>query len=431
MILEKTIKRIELLHPKVIDLSLERLETLLEKLDNPEKKLPPVIHVAGTNGKGSTISILRSIQSAAGRSSHVYTSPHLVDLTERFLIADKEVKATTLVKLLKQCEEANAGSAITFFELITAAGFLAFSTFKADLLLLEVGLGGRFDATNVVNNPTLSIITPISLDHQHYLGNTLSKIAFEKAGILKDNKPAIIGKQYPEALEVIKLKAAETNSKLFVFERDWNISETKDAIKFEVDGDTRYFEKPSLRGTHQIQNSGIAIAATHYMNKIFPVKNNAIDTGLKRVRWPARLQKINKGPLIDLLPDHVELWLDGGHNQDASLVISETIHTWRRRDPSLSFHLIFGSLNNRETESILAPFAEIIDLVQTVAIPQQESTASPANTANIALSLGFNATPSTSLVSAIQAIISKSSGKRIILVYGSLYLAGSILEKNS
>ena len=430
MILEKTIKRIELLHPKVIDLSLERLKTLLEKLDNPEKKLPPVIHVAGTNGKGSTISILRSIQSAAGRSSHVYTSPHLVDLTERFLIADKEVKATTLVKLLKQCEEANAGSAITFFEIITAAGFLAFSHFKADLLLLEVGLGGRFDATNVINNPILSIITPISLDHQRYLGNTLSKIAFEKAGILKDNKPAIIGKQYPEALEVIKSKAAETNSKLFVFERDWNISETKDAIKFEVDGDTRYFEKPSLKGAHQIHNSGIAIAAAHYMNKTFPIRNNAIDTGLKRVRWPARLQKINKGPLIDLLPDQVELWLDGGHNQDASLVIAETINTWRKQDPSLTFHLIFGSLNNRETESLLAPFAEIIDLVQTVAIPQQESTASPANTAKIALSLGFNAKPSTSLLSAIQAIISKSSGKRIILVYGSLYLAGSILEKN-
>ena len=430
MILEKTIKRIELLHPKVIDLSLERLKTLLEKLDNPEKKLPPIIHVAGTNGKGSTISILRSIQSAAGRSSHVYTSPHLVDLTERFLIADKEVKATTLVKLLKQCEEANAGNAITFFEIITAAGFLAFSTFKADLLLLEVGLGGRFDATNVINNPVLSIITPISLDHQHYLGNTISKIAFEKAGILKSNKPAIIGKQYPEALEVIKLKAAETNSKLFVFERDWNISETKDAIKFEVDGDTRYFEKPSLRGTHQIHNSGIAIAAAHYMNKIFPIRNNAIDTGLKRVRWPARLQKINKGPLIDLLPDQVELWLDGGHNQDASLVISETIHTWGKQDPSITFHLIFGSLNNRETESLLAPFAGIIDLVQTVAIPEQENTASPANTASIALSLGFNATPSDSLLSAIEAIISKSSGKRIILVYGSLYLAGSILEKN-
>jgi dihydrofolate synthase/folylpolyglutamate synthase len=166
------------------------------------------------------------------------------------------------------------------------------------------------------------------------------------------------------------------------------------------------------------------------MNKIFPIKNNAIDTGLKRVRWPARLQKINKGPLIDLLPDQVELWLDGGHNQDASLVISETIRTWRKQDPSLTFHLIFGSLNNRETEPLLAPFAEIIDLVQTVAIPQQESTASPTNTANIAQSLGFNATPSTSLFSAIQAIISKSSGKRIILVYGSLYLAGSVLEKN-
>ena len=430
MILEKAIQRLELLHPKVIDLSLERLEKLLIKLDNPEKKLPPIVHVAGTNGKGSTISILRSIQSAAGRSSHVYTSPHLVNLTERFLIADKEIKGSTLVKLLRQCEEVNAESAITFFEIITAVGFLAFSKFEADLVLLEVGLGGRFDATNVINNPILSIITPISLDHQHYLGNTLPKIAFEKAGILKENKPAVIGKQHPEALEVIKLKAAETDSQLFIFDRDWSISETKDSIKFEADGDTRYFEKPSLRGTHQIHNSGIAIAAAHYMSKLFPIKNSAIDKGLKTVKWSARLQKIKKGPLAEILPNQVELWLDGGHNHDASLAISETIYNWKRQDPSLTFHLIFGSLNNRETESLLVPFVEIIDLIQTVAIPKHESTASPENVANVALSLGFDAAPSNSLLSAIEAIISKSKEKRIILVYGSLYLAGSILEKN-
>ena len=430
MTLEKTIQRLELLHPKVIDLSLKRLEKLLIKLDNPEKKLPPIVHVAGTNGKGSTISILRSIQSAAGRSSHVYTSPHLVNLTERFLIADKEIKGSTLVMLLKQCEEINAESAITFFEIITAVGFLAFSKFEADLVLLEVGLGGRFDATNVINNPILSIITPISLDHQHYLGNTLSKIAFEKAGILKDNKPAIIGKQYPEALEVIKLKAAETGSQLFIFDRDWSISETKDSIKFEADGDTRYFEKPSLRGTHQVHNSGIAIAAAHYMSKLFPIQNSAIDKGLKTVKWSARLQKIKKGPLAEILPNQVELWLDGGHNHDASLAISETIYNWKRQDPSLTFHLIFGSLNNREIESLLVPFVGIIDLIQTVAIPKHGSTASPENAANVALSLGFDAAPSNSLLSAIEAIISKSNGKRIILVYGSLYLAGSILEKN-
>ena len=430
MTLEKTIQRLELLHPKVIDLSLKRLEKLLIKLDNPEKKLPPIVHVAGTNGKGSTISILRSIQSAAGRSSHVYTSPHLVNLTERFLIADKEIKGSTLVKLLKQCEEINAESAITFFEIITAVGFLAFSKFEADLVLLEVGLGGRFDATNVINNPILSIITPISLDHQHYLGNTLPKIAFEKAGILKENKPAVIGKQYPEALEVIKLKAAETDSELFIFDRDWSISETKDSIKFEADGDTRYFEKPRLRGTHQVHNSGIAIAAAHYMSKLFPIQNSAIDKGLKTVKWSARLQKIKKGPLAEILPNQVELWLDGGHNHDASLAISETIYNWKRQDPSLTFHLIFGSLNNREIESLLVPFVGIIDLIQTVAIPKHESTASPENAANVALSLGFDAAPSNSLLSAIEAIISKSNGKRIIFVYGSLYLAGSILEKN-
>jgi len=431
MISRKLIERLERLHPKIIDLSLDRLNNLLNALDNPQKRLPPIIHVAGTNGKGSTIAILRSIQNAAGLSIHAYTSPHLVHLNERFIIAGKEITEKSLIQTLTECENANAGAEITFFEIITAAGLLAFSRIKADLLLLEVGLGGRFDATNVVSNPILSIITPISLDHQQYLGDTLEKIAYEKAGILKEKRPAIIGQQGPEALKVIKLKAEETGSPLFIFQRDWNITETKSAIKFEVEGSTSYFEKPNLKGIHQIQNAGIAIAATHYLKEVLPIKNGSIDQGLLTVKWPARLQKINEGPLINILPTNVELWIDGGHNQNASLLIAHTIRNWKIKNPCLSIHMVFGCLSNRETKALLQPFINIIDLVQTVKIPEQANSASRELVAHTAKSMGFRANPADTVTKAIKNIISLSAGKRLILIYGSLYLSGSVLADNS
>ena len=431
MISRKLIERLERLHPKIIDLSLDRLNNLLNALDNPQKRLPPIIHVAGTNGKGSTIAILRSIQNAAGLSIHAYTSPHLVHLNERFIIAGKEITEKSLIQTLTECENANAGAEITFFEIITAAGLLAFSKIKADLLLLEVGLGGRFDATNVVSNPILSIITPISLDHQQYLGDTLEKIAYEKAGILKEKRPAIIGQQGPEALKVIKLKAEETGSPLFIFQRDWNITETKSAIKFEVEGSTSYFEKPNLKGIHQIQNAGIAIAATHYLKEVLPIKNGSIDQGLLTVKWPARLQKINEGPLINILPTNVELWIDGGHNQNASLLIAHTIRNWKIKNPCLSIHMVFGCLSNRETKALLQPFINIIDLVQTVKIPEQANSASRELVAHTAKSMGFRANPADTVTKAIKNIISLSAGKRLILIYGSLYLSGSVLADNS
>ncbi len=431
MISRKLIERLERLHPKIIDLSLDRLNNLLNALDNPQKRLPPVIHVAGTNGKGSTIAILRSIQNAAGLSIHAYTSPHLVHLNERFIIAGKEITEKSLIQTLTECENANAGAEITFFEIITAAGLLVFSKIKADLLLLEVGLGGRFDATNVVSNPILSIITPISLDHQQYLGDTLEKIAYEKAGILKEKRPAIIGQQGPEALKVIKLKAEETGSPLFIFQRDWNITETKSAIKFEVEGSTSYFEKPNLKGIHQIQNAGIAIAATHYLKEVLPIKNGSIDQGLLTVKWPARLQKINEGPLINILPTNVELWIDGGHNQNASLLIAHTIRNWKIKNPCLSIHMVFGCLSNREIKALLQPFIDIIDLVQTVRIPEQANSASRELVAHTAKSMGFRANPADTVTKAIKNIVSLSTGKRLILIYGSLYLSGSVLADNS
>lgn len=426
-----TLERIGKLHPKIIDLSLERLKRLLNILGNPENKLPPTIHVAGTNGKGSTISMLRAIHNTAGRATHTYTSPHLVRFTERFIIANKEIKQNIINEILHECEIANGGESITLFEIITAAGFLAFSRHKADLLFLEVGLGGRFDATNVVSNPILSIITPISLDHQQYLGDTLNKISYEKAGILKPNIPAIIGPQHSDALAVIKLKARETNSPLHIFRRDWNITETKNAMKFEVGNSTKYMEKPSLKGNHQIQNAGIALAAVNYLKEYLPITDSEMQQGLKNVYWPARLQKLTAGPLIDLLPNQVELWLDGGHNQSATLAIAKTLIDWKTNDPLLTVHLVFGSLNNRDTTDLLAPFINIIQLIRTVSIPGQPNTENPNITATLAVSLGLSATACSDVNTAVTDIVNSTMGKRIIIVCGSLYLAGSILTDHN
>jgi dihydrofolate synthase/folylpolyglutamate synthase len=423
--------RLGKLHPKIIDLSLERLDGLLKTLNNPEHKLPPTIHVAGTNGKGSTIAMLRAINNAAGRSTHIYTSPHLVRFTERFVVANKEIEQNILDEILLECEIANAGKSITLFEIITAAGFLAFSRYKADLLFLEVGLGGRFDATNVVASPVLSIITPISLDHQQYLGDTLNKIAYEKSGILKPNIPAIIGPQHPDALAVIELKARETNSPLSIYRRDWNITETKNGMKFEIGSSIKYMEKPSLKGSHQVQNAGIALAAVNYLNENLPISNAEMQQGLKNIYWPARLQKLTTGPLIDPLPSQVELWLDGGHNQSATLAIARTLIDWKANDPLITVHLIFGSLNNRDAIDLLTPFINIIQLIRTVSIPGQLNTADPNAIANIAISLGLNAAAAPDINTAVTDIVTFTTGKRIIIVCGSLYLAGSILTDHS
>jgi dihydrofolate synthase/folylpolyglutamate synthase len=404
---------------------------LLNRLGNPEKKLPPVIHVAGTNGKGSTISMLRAIHNAAGRSTHIYTSPHLVRFTERFILANKEIEQNILDEVLLECEIANAGKSITLFEIITAAGFLAFSRYKANLLFLEVGLGGRFDATNVVANPILSIITPVSLDHQQYLGDTINQIAYEKAGILKPNTPAIIGPQHPDALAVIKSKARETNSPLYIFRRDWNITETKDAMKFEAGGLTKHLEKPSLKGSHQVQNAGIALAAVNYLNEHLPISNAEIQKGLNNIYWPARLQKLTTGPLLDPLPSEVELWLDGGHNQSATIAIAKTLIDWKTNDSSITVHLVFGSLNNRDTIDLLAPFIDIIQLIRTVSIPGQLNTAAPNTTATLAVSLGLDAIAAPNVNTAVTDIVTSTTGKRIIIICGSLYLAGSILKDHS
>ncbi|MEC7147505.1 MAG: Mur ligase family protein, partial [Pseudomonadota bacterium] len=301
MAIDRILERLLKLHPKLIDLSLSRLKKLLGRLGNPEENLPPVIHVAGTNGKGSTVATMAAIYRSAGYRAHIYTSPHLVSFTERIVISGSEISKNYLEELLLECENANNGENITFFEITTAAAMLAFSRNPADLLLLEVGLGGRFDATNVIERPMLSVITPVSMDHQDFLGNTIDEIAFEKAGILKPSVSAIIGPQTNEALNVIKSRALELGSSAYVFGEDWNISPANNQLMFKMGSKSSIVPRPNLLGDHQIQNAGCALASVKLLNGQFPVSPQEIEMGLVSINWPARLQKLKEGNLIENL----------------------------------------------------------------------------------------------------------------------------------
>ncbi|MBH69151.1 MAG: bifunctional folylpolyglutamate synthase/dihydrofolate synthase [Rhodospirillaceae bacterium] len=424
------LQRLSLLHPKIIDLSLHRLEILLKTLGNPELKLPPIIHVAGTNGKGSTVAMLAAIQRAAGRCLHIYTSPHLVDFTERIVVANSEISTKSFENILYECEVANRGKQITLFEITTAAAFLAFSRKTADLCLLEVGLGGRFDATNVVNNPALSIITPISMDHEHYLGNTLEKIAFEKSGVLKPGIPAVIGKQCPAALQVIKARAEEINVPLSIYGENWNVYERKNSLQFESQKSKRIVAQPNLVGKHQAQNAGIALAALDILSNRFRVGSPELNFGLKNVYWPGRLQKLNSGPLTRLLPPNVQLWLDGGHNQSAAKTIVQTLVEWKRINPERSIHIVFGALNNRNPHDFLIYFKGLVSYVRTVTIPGEVNSLSSSDACKAAKASGLDAKAAETVHEAIKEIVLSTEGKRIILICGSLYLAGSILRCN-
>ena len=422
------LKRLSDLHPKSIDLSLERLKTLLRKLENPEKKLPLTIHVAGTNGKGSTIAMLAAIYSAAGYSVHVYTSPHLVRFTERIVVGNVEIDPIYLNDILEECEVVNQGSEITLFEIITTAAFLVFSRNPADLLLLEVGLGGRLDATNVIERPALSVITPISKDHEDFLGDTLEKIAFEKAGILKVNTPAVIAPQSTISLDIIKNRAAELKVPLTIYGEDWKISDINSKFKFESKFKIRNITYPNLKGAHQLQNAGTAVASLEILSSKLPVTAQDIDRGLQNVHWPARLQKLDYGKLTEQLPHDTELWVDGGHNTGAAVAISNTLCEWKKLSPNRSFHIIFGSLNSRDPTAFLNHFTGLVGLVRTVKIPGEENSLSASEACKAALSCGLDAKAADDLVVALKDILINSSGKRMILVCGALYLSGVVLK---
>lgn len=423
--------RLAQLHPKLIDLSLDRVIRLMRALGDPQDKLPPVIHVAGTNGKGSTIAFMRAILEAAGYRVHVYISPHLVRFNERIRLAGSPISDADLVRDLETCEAANSGQPITFFEITTAAAFLAFARVPADIVLLETGLGGRLDATNLVKRPALTAIAPISIDHTQYLGETLAEIAREKAGILKPGIPAVIARQPDEAGRVLEAVAAQRGAPLYRQDRDWRVAPHHDGFAYRASG-TAIYPKPALIGPHQIENAGLALACLERLSE-FRIDDTAIARGLRGVEWHARLQPICDGPMVDLVRARTkagewEIWLDGGHNPGAGEVLAKAIAEWPRRP----LDLVFGMLSVKNPVGFLRPLAPLVRRARHVPVPGEHASMpadmalGAARAAGIA-DVGSAASPQQ----AIRSLLAQTDGTipdaGRILICGSLYLAGSIL----
>jgi len=421
--------RLTRLHPKSIDLSLGRLERLLAALGNPHLDLPPVVHVAGTNGKGSTLAYLRAGLEAAGYKAHVYTSPHLVRFNERIRLAGRLIADEHLEAVLTTCETANAGAPITFFEITSAAAFLAFHQTPADVLLLETGMGGRYDTTNVVPQPALTAITPISMDHQQFLGDTLAAIAGEKAGILKPGTPAVIGAQAPEALDVLAAEARGLGVEIYLSGRDWQAQSDGGRLHFAGERGAADLPLPALPGPHQIENAGIALACLDRLTG-FDVPPAARAAALTEVSWPGRLQRLDRGRLIDLLPSGSELWLDGGHNPAAGLSLADMLAAWQVADPApRPLHLIVGMLESKLPADFLRPLAALDPALSTVTIPGADSSFTAQDIAAGAIAVGLRATPQDGVIAALRHIASQSGAiAPRVLICGSLYLAGHVLS---
>ena len=422
------------LHPKLIDLSLGRITTLLEKLDSPHRRLPQIIHVAGTNGKGSTVAFLRALLEAAGQSVHVYTSPHLVRFHERIRLGQKNapgqlVDEATLVDAFERCERANDGAPITVFEMTTAAAFLLFAEHPADVLLLEVGLGGEFDATNVIEAIKASVITPISIDHAEYLGSTIEDIAQAKAGIIKAKTPVIVSRQnFPAAEHIIERKAARLGAPLFVAGQDFDAHQENGRLVYRDERGLLDLPMPRLIGAHQINNAATAIAALRASG--FDIPHEAYERGMRRVEWPARMQPLSRGALAELLPQGSELWLDGGHNPEGGQVIAEAFKALQHLE-SKPLHLIVGMLATKDAHAFLSAFAGQARSLHAIPILSQKVARTPQEICDLARSAGLTATEADDASRAIKAIIAAEGDKPVrILITGSLYLAGEILAAN-
>ncbi|MCR0985767.1 bifunctional folylpolyglutamate synthase/dihydrofolate synthase [Roseomonas populi] len=421
---ERIIDRLHALHPKLIDLSLDRLEVCLAALGHPERRLPPVVHVAGTNGKGSTCAFLRAIAEAAGQRVHVYTSPHLVRFHERIRLAGTLVTDDAFAAALEEVEAANAGRPITVFEITTAAAILLFSRVPADLLVLEVGLGGRFDATNVVDRPAACCIASISMDHTDFLGDTLAKIAAEKAGIIKPGIPAATGRQPPEAMAALEAEAAARGAPLLARDRDWWVEPAGEGLRFRDAAGELTLPRPALPGPHQAENAGIAIAALRAWNPPWLKAEAAITRGLETARWPARLQRLH-GALSAALPAGWELWLDGGHNAGAGVALAEQLREWRDRP----LHLVVGMKKSKAVADFLAPLLPLATTAWAVAEPGQHLAVPPEE---IVAASGGVARPGPRVADALAALAQEGAGAppARVLVCGSLYLAGEVLKSD-
>ena len=425
-------ERLLALHPKRIDLSLGRIERLLATLDHPERRLPPLIHVAGTNGKGSTVAFTRAILEAAGKRVHVYTSPNLVRLNERFRLGrsggGEFVGDAELVDTLVECESKNAGSPITVFEIETAAAFLLFARHPADVAVLEVGLGGRLDATNVIERPLASVITRVSIDHREFLGDTIEQIAGEKAGILKSGVPAIVASQQREALAVIERQAARVRAPLSIAGEDWTATEERGRLVYQ-DGDGLLdLPAPKLYGRHQFENAGTAIAALRRSGLKLPAA--AFEAGMTRVDWPARMQRLSQGRLVGLIPPDSELWLDGGHNADGGRAIAAALADLEER-VSRPLVLVLGMLSTKDCSAFLQNFGGLARRILAIPIPDQEKSLPADAVADAARALGIPATSHDTLEAALTFIgrFDLAPPPRI-LITGSLYLAGHVLAEN-
>ncbi len=426
------IERLLTLHPKRIDLSLDRMWRVLDALGHPQRNIPPVIHVAGTNGKGSTVAFMRAVLEAAGRSVHVYTSPHLVRFNERFRLGapggGRLVSDEALAGVLQECERANGGAPITVFEIETAAAFLLFSRHPADVTLLEVGLGGRLDATNVIDKPLACAITPISMDHLEFLGDSIEKIAAEKAAILKRGVPAAIAPQPEAALAVIERAAHGVRAPLRVCGEQWHVHAERGRLVYQDDDGLLDLPLPKLPGRHQLDNAGTAIATLRAAGLALPMP--AFEKGLTKVEWPARMQHLSQGSLKQLAPAGSELWLDGGHNADGGRAIAAALGDLEERVPR-PLVIILGMLSTKDNTGFLKNFTGLARRVIAVPIPRQEKSVPAETLVDIARSIGLPAESRDTLQAALIATghLGLMPAPRI-LITGSLYLAGEVLAMN-
>jgi dihydrofolate synthase / folylpolyglutamate synthase len=431
--LDDLIARLSALHPSRIDLNLDRMHRLLGLLDHPERKLPPVIHVAGTNGKGSTIAYLRAMLEAARLRVHVYTSPYLVRINESVrlgrlgggvLVGDEE-----LHDALALCERTNAGEVLTFFEAKTAAALWLFAKHPADVLLLEVGLGGRLDSTNVVETPLASVITPVSMDHMDFLGNSLAAIAGEKAAIIKRGVAVISAEQDPEAMAVIEVQAKRMRSPLFAAGEGWHVGVERGRLVYQDDRGLMDLAAPRLFGRHQFDNAGLAIATLRAIGT-FKIPNAAYEAGIVNAEWPARMQRISSGALLNWAPSACEIWLDGGHNAEGGRVVAAALGDLEER-VSRPLVIIAGMMANKDANGFLANFAGLTRHIMAVAIPDQANGMPPERLADAARALGMRVEIVAGIEPALRALADLAyEVPPRILITGSLYLAGHVLALN-
>ena len=427
------VARLTALHPSRIDLNLDRINRLLERLDHPEKKLPLVIHVAGTNGKGSTVAYLRATLEAAGLRVHAYTSPYLVRINECFrlgrpgggvLVGDDELRDA-----LERCERANAGAPITVFEIKTAAAFCLFAQNPADALLLEVGLGGRLDATNTIERPLACVITPVSMDHTEFLGVTLASIAAEKAAIIKRGVPVISAEQVGEATAVIEAEAKRLRAPLFAAGQQWHVGIERGRLVYQDDRGLMDLPAPRLFGRHQFDNAGLAIATLRAIDA-FRISSSAFEAGIVNAEWPARMQRLASGRLVDLAPVGSEVWLDGGHNAEGGRVAAAALGDLEER-VSRPLVIIAGMMANKDASGFLANFAGLTRHIIAVPIPGQDNAVPPDRLADAVRQLGMRVEISTGVDTALRMLAGLAyEVPPRILITGSLYLAGHVLSAN-